>query len=112
MLVSYGLSLAHAGIIALLERWVWWPPDEVAVRTLLNYLFELALIYFVSAGGNWARLIYAVLLGVRTPNVILGISASWQYSKGLLLMVAISYTCKYMAMYLLFTEPGRRWFNR
>jgi hypothetical protein len=65
----------------------------------------------VSAGRNWARLIYAAPLGVRTANVIQNAPADWQDSKGLVLMTAISFMCQYVAMYWLFTEPGRRWFK-
>jgi hypothetical protein len=71
-----------------------------------------ALIHFLSSGRNWARVIYAVLLGVRTVSVILLALATLQYSTGRVLMVAFAFTCEYMAMYWLFTEPGRRWFKR
>ena len=69
------------------------------------------LIYFVSAGRYWARLIYALLFGLRTVRVLVLAPADWQYSKGLLLMTAVSFICQYIAMYWLFTEPGRRWFK-
>jgi hypothetical protein len=35
---------------------------------------------------------------------------NWHSSEGLI--TAISYVCDYVAMYWLFTEPGRRWFKR
>jgi hypothetical protein len=89
-----------------------WPPEPVVVAQFRDELLYPVLIYFVSRGRYWARLIYAVLLGVRTVRVIPLVPADWQDSKGLVLMTAISFICQYMAMYWLFTEPGRRWFKR
>jgi hypothetical protein len=80
------------------------PPEQITVGAVL--LFYAALIYLVSGGRYWAGLIYAVLLGVRTVFAI-------RYaSPGLLMLIrAISFVCEYMAVYWLFTQPGRRWFK-
>jgi hypothetical protein len=75
-------------------------------------LLYAALIYSVSSGRYWARLVYAVIVGVRTVTDILQAAAAWRYSEGLALMVVIALMCDYVAMYWLFTEPGRRWFKR
>ena len=87
-----------------------WPPEQVVVSQIVFELASAALIYFVSSGRYWARLIYAVWLGVRTMNVIRNISAEWQGSHGLVFVTAASFACQYAAMYWVFTEPGRRWF--
>jgi hypothetical protein len=108
--VSYGLMLAHAAIF-FQNRSISWPPEPTEIVRTLSFLFYVALIYFVSGGRYWARLIYAVLLAVRTVTVIWSASARWQYSEGLMVIEAISLVCGYMAMYWLFTEPGRRWFR-
>jgi hypothetical protein len=103
-----------------IDRWTLSPPVHLLIgfgigQTLVLLLY-VALIYFVSSGRYWARLIYAVLLGVETVQVIAQAPAQWQYwqySNGLLLVTAaISFTCQYIAMYWLFTEPGRRWLMR
>ena len=76
--------------------------------------FEIVLatlIWFISDGRGWARLLYAVWLGVRTLNVIRSLAADWQSSQGLVLMTVASFACQYAAMYGLFTGPGRRWFG-
>jgi hypothetical protein len=109
--VSFGLFSAHAAIV-LKGRWISWHPEAVAIPQTRDELLYVALIYFASVGRNWARLIYAVWLGVRTVIVIRYAPADWQDSKWLELMTAISFICQYVAMYWLFTAPGRRWFKR
>jgi hypothetical protein len=108
--VGYGLMFAHDAIL-LHDRWMSWPPEPKVIGETLNVLFYAALIYFVSGGRYWPRLIYAVLLGVRTLIAVRYASANWQYSEGLMLMRVISLVCEYIAMYWLFTDPGRRWFR-
>jgi hypothetical protein len=108
---SYGLSFVHAAI-SIGDRWTVWPPEHVVLSQLGSELFYAVLLAFVSRGEYAARLIYAVLLGVRTVNVIRYIPDDWQSYHGLVLVTAISFSCQYMAMYWLFTEPGRRWFAR
>jgi hypothetical protein len=107
--VAYGLAFAHA-VIVIGDRWLSWPPRYIALVQLGDELFYAVLIGFLASGRYWARLIYAVLLGVRTLNVIRTAAADWHYSQGLLVMTMISFLCQYVAMYWLFTDPGRRWF--
>ena len=107
--VAYALTFLHA-IIAIGVPSTLWPSEYVVVNQLVFELVLAVLIYFVSSGRYWARLIYAVWLGVRTMNVIRNIPADWQSSHGLVLMTVASFACQYAAMYWLFTEPGRRWF--
>jgi hypothetical protein len=107
--VSYGLAFIHA-VISIGDRWTLWPPEYVVLTQVVSELFNAALIYFVSSGRYWARLIYAVLLGVRTVNVIRYLPSDWHDSYGLVLITTVSFACQYVAMYWLFTEPGRRWF--
>jgi hypothetical protein len=77
----------------------------VVISSLLPFVpLIIALIYFVSAGRNWARLIYAMLCCVHTVSLILHARLSVVFVSALM--------CEYMAMYWLFTEPGRRWFER
>jgi hypothetical protein len=107
--VAYALTFIHAVIIIGIPSTLW-PPGYVVVNQLVFQLVSAALLYFVSSGRYWARLIYAVWLGVRTMNVVRNIPADWQSSHGLVLMTVASFACQYAAMYWLFTEPGRRWF--
>ena len=107
--VAYALTFLHA-IIAIGVPSTLWPPEYVVVNQLVFELVLAVLIYFVSSGRYWARLIYAVWLGVRTMNVIRNIPADWQSSHGLVLVTVASFACQYAAMYWLFTGPGRRWF--
>lgn len=109
--VAYGLAFVHAAIV-IGDRWMSWPPQFIVFTQLLSELLYAALIAFIASGRYWARLIYGVLLGVRTLNVIQNASGDWHDSYGLVLVTVISFACQYVAMYWLFTEPGRRWFVR
>lgn len=109
--VAYGLTFTHAAMV-IGNRLRLWPPEYVVLNQLAFELIHAALIYFVSRGQYWARLIYAVLLGLRTLNVIRNFPNDWHGSHGLVLMTVISFSCQYLAMYWLFSEPGRRWFVR
>jgi hypothetical protein len=106
--VAYALTFIHAVIIEI--HWKFWPPEDGVVQQLIFELVAAALIYLVSRGRYWARLIYAVWLGVRTLNVVRDVTADWQSSHGLVLITVASFACQYAAMYWLFTEPGRQWF--
>ena len=66
--VAYGLTFIHAVIVGIHSTL--WPPEYGVVNQLVFELVAAALIYFVSSGRYWARMIYAVWLGVRTMNVI------------------------------------------
>jgi hypothetical protein len=109
--VAYGITLTHA-VIIIGDRWLSWPPEFVALNQIVFEVVCATLVYFVSRGRYWARLIYGVHLGVRTVNVIRYAPADWRDSHGLFVMTVLSFTCQYVAMYWLFTEPGRRWFAR
>jgi hypothetical protein len=106
--VAYALTFIHAVIIEF--HWKLWLPEYGVVNQLVFELVSAALIYLVSSGRYWARLIYAVWLGVRTLNVVRHFAADWQSSHGLVLTTVASFACQYAAMYWLFTEPGRQWF--
>ncbi len=107
--VAYALTFTHA-IIAIGDRWTSWPPEQVVYIQAGSELFNALLIYCISRGQYWARLVYAVTLGVRTLNVIRYLPADWADSHSLVVITAFSFACQYAAMYWLFTEPGRRWF--
>jgi len=108
---AYGITFAHA-VIIIGDRWLSWPPEFVALNQIAFELLCAVLIYHVARGRYWARLIYGVLLGVRTVKVIQYAPADWHDSHGLVLMTVLSFSCQYVAMYWLFAEPGRRWFAR
>ena len=67
--VAYGLTFIHAVVVIGIPSTLW-PPEYVVANQLVFELASAALIYFVSSGRYWARLIYAVWLGARTLNVI------------------------------------------
>lgn len=107
--VAYGITLAHA-LIVIGDRWLSWPLERVALDQIAFEVGCAVLIYFVSRGRYWARLIYGVHLGARTVNVIRYASSDWHDSHTLVLMTVVSFACQYMAMFWLFAEPGCRWF--
>jgi hypothetical protein len=109
--LSYGLSFMHAAIV-IGDRWILWPPKRVVLIQLASELFYAAIIHFVSSGRNWARIIYTVLLCLRTVNVVTYFPDDWKSSHGLLLVTVVSFSCQYIAMYWLYSEAGRGWFVR
>jgi hypothetical protein len=108
--VSYVLTLVHSVINIGPKSWMPWPPTLMAIGVMSSIPLYLALFYFLSKGHYWARLVYAVVLGVRTVNFLRYPLRDWQGTEGLLLMTVVSFLCQYIAMYWLFTKPGRRWF--
>jgi hypothetical protein len=90
--------------------WILWPAESVVLIQLASELFYAAIIYFVSSGRNWARLIYTVLLGIRTANAISYFPDDWRDSHWLVFATIISFSCQYMAVYWLYAGAGRRWF--
>src|SRR6201999_748289 len=61
--VAYALTFLHAAIVIGVPSTLW-PPEHVVVNQLVFEFVLAVLIYFVSSGRYWARLIYAVWLGV------------------------------------------------
>jgi len=108
--VGYGLTLVHSVINIGPESWMSWPPTLMAIGLTLSGLIYPGLFYFLSKGHYWARLVYGVVLGVRTVNFLRYPLREWQGTEGLLAMTVASFLCQYIAMYWVFTEPGRRWF--
>jgi hypothetical protein len=112
--VSYGLSFAQAALFykhrLILSRL----PELIGFVTgqTLNLLIWGPLIYFVSSGRYLARLIYAVLVCLHAATFIPRALAGWPDTVLVNLMAVISIGCECLAMYWLFTEPGRRWFKR
>jgi hypothetical protein len=109
--VAYGLTFTHAAII-IGDRWMSWPPEYVVLNQLAFELLYVVLIYFVSRGQIWARLLYACLLVPRTLNVARNLPEDWRSSHALVLMTMASFACQYIAVYWLFSATGRRWFAR
>jgi len=107
--VAYGLTLIHALAVIKTPETLW-PPDPLVLSQLAFELVMAALLYGVSRGRYWARLIYAVWLGVRTVHVIRAFPADLENTGALVLLTVASFACQYLAMYWLFTEPGRRWY--
>ena len=106
--VSYGLTCVHAAIVVG-ARWLSWPPEIIALAQIVFAGLYWILITLVSEGRFWAQLVYALLLCGRTATVIRYLPSDWQDSHGLELITAVSFLCQYVAMYWLFTKPGRQW---
>ena len=116
--LSYGAAFAAAAInfrypLTLI------PANQTAnglsillVTLIVGELCLAALTYFVASGQAWARLIYTVLLALRTAVAILNLSHWRHLDDPVTLMGAVSLVCAYVAMYWLFTDPGRSWFKR
>ena len=97
MCVAFSLRLTNAALRAAPSL----PAQALvmlAIGATVGVLFYVVLIYFVSSGQRWARLIYALLLGVQTVIVVQAPSAVWLDSKVLIGMGVVSLVCDYMAV--------------
>jgi hypothetical protein len=87
------------------------PPMELLGIAVVALAVNAWLILRTSRGANWARIVLLVGCLLQLPGV-----ASWRetFDRSALLFVlsAAVMVLETAAMYLLFTEPGRRWFHR
>jgi hypothetical protein len=109
--IAYALSLVHVGLAL----------DFLTARVDLrifigaqsvSFLLYAWLIYSIGRGRHWARLMYLILMGVRVVNVGRMLPADLRTSHLAVVVTAISLVCQCVALYWLFTEPGRAWFQR
>jgi hypothetical protein len=104
------LSVVHE-VVTLKYLWTAWIPGKTIPVHLAGFLFSAALIYFISRGRNWARVIYAAQLVLRAANVVWYLPQDLATSRPMVLITGVSFACQFFAMYVLFTNPGRLWFK-
>jgi hypothetical protein len=84
------------------------PSTELAGLVVFALAVNAWLILWVSRGANWARIVLLVNLILQLPG-----AASWRGQSALLVILSVAgMALQTVAMYLLFRDPGRRWFHR
>src|SRR5688572_3939693 len=66
----------------------------------------------ISAGRNWARITYLVLTILGLPAILLQLPATFARAPVSGLIGGLQLALQLYALYLIFFEPGRRWFRR
>jgi hypothetical protein len=109
--IAYVLSVVHVGLaLGYLSR-LFDMRSFVPLQSA-SFLFYALLIYSISKGRNWARVTYLILMGVRVMTVTRMFPRDLQTSKLAVVVTVISLMCQCVALYWLYTEPGRLWFRR
>jgi hypothetical protein len=98
---------------------VQWPrlTESVSLGMVLSVqLVTLAVIggltIMISRGRNWARIVYLVLFLIGVPGFVVQMPGLFAYSVLAGLLSAAQGLAQVVAMLLVFTEPGRRWYRR
>jgi hypothetical protein len=105
--VAYGLTFLH-GLALVSFDWRFWLSQP---NVLTFELFYLVLIAFITAGRFSAVLLYAVLLVLRTVNIVGSFALSWQAGHWLECLTVGSFALQYLAMFVSLTQPARGWFR-
>jgi hypothetical protein len=110
--IAYVLSMVHVGLLLKYVFRTLAAEPAFIVTQSISLLFYAALIYCISRGQNWARLTYLILIGIRVANVAWTFRYEWSTSKFGVMLTVLSFVCQIIALYWLFTDPGRLWFRR
>ena len=88
-------------------------PVEIA---LLTQLFTFGLLAWftvkISAGRNWARITFLVMSLIGVPAILIHMPATFVRAPAAGIIGTIQFLLQCYAIYLIFSEPGRRWFRR
>jgi hypothetical protein len=91
-------------------------PSETTFAALVGILagniVNVCLIVKVSRGRNWARLVFLVAALIDVAARIFQLFGPALVQTGELVQSAFEIPLMITAIYLLFTEPARRWFRR
>jgi hypothetical protein len=109
--IAYVLSLVHVGLALGYLSGLFDMGNFVPLQSA-SFLFYALLIYSISKGRNWARVTYLILMGVRMVNVTRMFPRDLETSKLAVVVTVISVVCQGVALYWLYTDPGRLWFRR
>ena len=70
------------------------------------------LIYRISAGENWARLVFLVMFVMGTAPAFPSIIGELSRASALGMIFAAQIAIQIYALFLLFTQPGSSWFSK
>ena len=81
------------------------------METCLIFVFWSLLILKVSTGRNWARITYLILTILSLPLYVPIVRIDFNSHAALGLFTAASVVLPILGLWLLFTSPGKRWFQ-
>ena len=81
------------------------------METCLIFVFWSLLILKVSTGRNWARITYLILTILSLPLYVPIVRIDFNTHAALGLSTAASVVLPILGLWLLFTSPGKRWFQ-
>jgi len=91
-------------------------PEQLNVFVLLFLailsVLAIVLIVFIYRGHNWARILMLVLIGLALISFFALLDAYLKYPLLPLTSNIAVMVLDVIALYLLFTPPGRRWFRK
>jgi hypothetical protein len=88
-----------------------WPPTLPLWKQITLAACYAWLILRLARGRLATLLLYALLLALLTVMAAWRLPNSWAYSPALACLTVSSLVLQYLAMYWMFTLPGRRWFT-
>ncbi len=69
------------------------------------------LIYKIGRGRNWARVTFAIMFVLGLLPALPMMAATFNRSLVAGCLTVVSTICQFVALYLIFTAPGRSWFS-
>ena len=78
----------------------------------LVLVVQAVFIVLVSAGHNWARILFLVMFALGTLMALSDFGEQYARSRLVAWIDVSSMVVEALALYLIFTRPGSRWFRR
>ena len=105
-LVKIPLDFAH------LRAMVAMAPVAALIGGLSGYALIAFLIAKISAGRNWARIVWLILSAIGVPLNFAIISAEFTRAPGMGALSLLAVGMQVYGLFLLFTRPGSVWFRK
>ena len=83
----------------------------VAFVIFFTFVLVGYLIFRISAGENWARIGFLIMLVLGLIPTVPQIIKEWPGTPFAAMLSAIQLIIQAYALFLLFTAPGKSWFN-
>lgn len=109
--ISYAMGLARASIDFSTLTAVASVP-YILFMMLFTFVLIGYLIFRISAGENWARIGFLIMLIVGLIPTLPQIVREWPSAPFAAMLSGAQLTIQAYALFLLFTAPGNSWFRR
>ncbi len=87
---------------------------ELVSQAIIAVLLAMQAVFIVlvSAGHNWARILVLVMFLLGTLMTVSDFGEEWRHSRLVAWIDVSSMGVEALALVLIFTRPGSRWFRR